>query len=275
MNQPKSEWWHYFPRIEFSLVYEAFYEKCATLYYKEKPEIYFLENVFPIKDFFCNYNFQFLIILVLQIYPKLKLHFIPCLKTLILLGIFSFLAFLFVLDFFSRSRLALKHSWCLCRAWPWIIELSHLNFRLYQLGFTKKIVSRKGRLGDHHHQQADPHLGSALGALIICFSKEVCFSLQVCRLVQQWKRAAKVGKHRFWRKEYRSPSSEARHVLHSRRDGLEVAGKHRLRNTGGWDCEQRRQRIVCHSFKSHIKKQHKESYIDNITHEIPFVISTI
>ena len=47
-------------------------------------------------------------ILVLRIYPKLKLHFIPCLKTLILLGIFSFLDFLFVLDFLSRFRLALK-----------------------------------------------------------------------------------------------------------------------------------------------------------------------
>ena len=275
MNQPKSEWWHYFPRIEFSLVYEAFYEKCATLYYKEKLEIYFLENVFPVNHFFAIITFNLLIILVLRISPKLKL---PCLKTLILLGIFSFLAFLFVLDFLSRFRLALKQ----------LVPLQGLAVNNWTQSFKFQIVStgvyKENGLQKREtwwssssplYQQADPHLGSALGALIICFSKEVCFSLQVCRLVQQWKRAAKVGKHRFWRKKYRSPSSEARHVLHSRRDGLDVPGKHRLRGTGGWDCEQRRQRRVCHSFKSHIKKQHKESYIDNITHEIPFVISTI
>ena len=154
---------------------------------------------------FCNYNFQFLIILVLQIYPKLKLHFIPCLKTLILLGIFSFLAFLFVLDFLSRFRLALKQ----------LVPLQGLAVNNWTQSFKFQIVStgvyKENCLQKREtwwssssplYQQADPHLGSALGALIICFSKEVCFSLQVCRLVQQWKRAAKVGKHRFWRKKY-------------------------------------------------------------------------
>ena len=152
---------------------------------------------------FCNYNFQFLIILVLQIYPKLKLHFIPCLKTLILLGIFSFLAFLFVLDFLSRFRLALKQ----------LVPLQGLAVNNWTQSFKFQIVStgvyKENGLQKREtwwssssplYQQADPHLGSALGALIICFSKEVCFSLQVCRLVQQWKRAAKVGKHRFWKK---------------------------------------------------------------------------
>ena len=151
---------------------------------------------------FCNYNFQFLIILVLQIYPKLKLHFIPCLKTLILLGIFSFLAFLFVLDFLSRFRLALKQ----------LVPLQGLAVNNWTQSFKFQIVStgvyKENGLQKREtcwssssplYQQADPHLGSALGALIICFSKEVCFSLQVCRLVQQWKRAAKVGKHRFWK----------------------------------------------------------------------------
>ena len=70
-------------------------------------------------------------ILVLRIYLKLKLHFIPCLKTLILLGIFSFLAFLFVLDFLSRFRLALKQ----------LVPLQGLAVNNWTQSFKFQIVS--------------------------------------------------------------------------------------------------------------------------------------